>query len=232
MNNEKLAQLIADYRDGKITAEEFSARRGGINGGESPHPERPVMNTPDCPPMPTNTKILIGIGGGILLMLCVIAFLMFWNSPEQVAKRALHQFSKGINQETQESIHETHALRIIADLRYIKIAALMFFVENADKINHSDFFVGNTREIIAKFGKYMDDPEALDKDGDYMIMTLTDNTCLIKKLLSQTPVEVRNILAERAKEAGLYNGNRIYDEKTREYYSGEPDGLYYIIKDS
>lgn len=109
MDKEKLAQLIADYRDGKITAEEFSARRGGINGGESPHPERPVMNTPDCPPMPTNTKILIGIGGGILLMLCVIAFLIFWNSPEQVAKRALPGLLKAQEEAEQKVKQEMEA---------------------------------------------------------------------------------------------------------------------------
>ena len=196
MDKERLAQLIADYREGKITAEEFSAKRAEMQG-LGPLTDRHESNetVPAKTPMSQNAKILLWLGSGIFLMLCVITFLLFWNSPEQVAKRALHQFSKGINQETQESIHETHALRIIADLRYIKIAALMFFVENADKINHSDFFIGNTREIIAKFGKYMDDPESLDKDGDYMIMTLTDNTCLIKKLLSQTPVEVRRLLA-------------------------------------
>ena len=121
MDNERLAQLIADYREGKITAEEFSARRNGINGDGSPQPERPVMNTPDCPPMPTNTKILIGIGGGILLMLCVIALLMFWNSPEQVATRALGDMFKAMHQETQESVHEAHALRIITDLRPWKL---------------------------------------------------------------------------------------------------------------
>lgn len=109
MDKEKLAQLIADYRDGKITAEEFSARRGGINGGESPHPERPVMNTPDCPPMSTNTKILIGVGGGILLMLCVIAFLLFWNSPEQVAKRALPGLLKAQEEAEQKAKQEMEA---------------------------------------------------------------------------------------------------------------------------
>ena len=64
MDKEKLAQLIADYRDGKITAEEFSARRGGINGGESPQSERPVADTSARSLMSTNTKILIGVGGG------------------------------------------------------------------------------------------------------------------------------------------------------------------------
>lgn len=102
MDKERLAQLIADYREGKITAEEFNARRDDINGDGSPQSERPVMNAPGRPPMPTNTKILIGIGGGIFLMLCIIAFLMFWNSPEQVAKRALPGLLKAQEEAQQE----------------------------------------------------------------------------------------------------------------------------------
>ena len=195
MDKERLAQLIADYREGKITAEEFNARRNGINGDGSPEPDRPVLNNPDRSTMPTSTKILIGIIGGILLMLCIIAFLMFWNSPEQVAKRALGDMFKGMHQETQTSVHEAHALRIITDLRRIKAAALMFFASNTGRIDLHDFFIGNTQGIVAKFGEYLDNPESLDPDGDYMIITLTDNTCLIKKLLSQTPVEVRRLLA-------------------------------------
>lgn len=232
MDKEKLAQLIADYRDGKITAEEFSARRNDINGDGSPQSERPVADTSARSPMSTNTKILIGIGGGILLMLCVIAFLLFWNSPEQVSTRALGDMFKAMHQETQESVHEAHALRIITDLRRIKAAALMFFASNTGRIDLHDFFIGNTQGIVAKFGEYMDNPESLDPNGDYMIITLTDNTCFIKKLLSQTPVEVRKILVERAKTVGLYNGNRIYDKTTREYYAGDPDGLYYLINDN
>ena len=232
MDKERLAQLIADYREGKITAEEFNARRDDINGDGSPQSERPVMNAPGRPPMPTSTKILIGIIGGILLMLCIIAFLMFWNSPEQVAKRALGDMFKGMHQETQTSVHEAHALRIITDLRRIKAAALMFFASNTGRIDLHDFFIGNTQGIVAKFGESLDNPESLDPDGDYMIVTLTDNTCFIKKLLSQTPIEVRKILVERAKDVGLYNGNRIYDKATREYYAGDPDGLYYLINDN
>ena len=85
--------------------------------------------------------------------------------------------------------------RIITDLRCKKAAALMFFADNAGRIDLHDFFIGNTQGIVAKFGEYLDNPESLDPDGDYMIITLTDNTCLIKKLLSQTPVEVRRLLA-------------------------------------
>ena len=109
MDKEKLAQLIADYREGKITAEEFNTRRNGINGDGSPQSERSVADAPARSPMSMNTKILIGLGGGILLMLCVIAFLLFWNSPEQVAKRALPGLLKAQEEAEQKAKQEMEA---------------------------------------------------------------------------------------------------------------------------
>lgn len=47
MDKEKLAQLIADYREGKITAEEFNAQRNSMEGKSdtSQNPAPGVLGT-------------------------------------------------------------------------------------------------------------------------------------------------------------------------------------------
>lgn len=112
MDKEKLAQLMTDYLAGKITAEEFSTKKAETQGrGLAPSTERLVSNgtVPTKPSMSSTAKILLGLGCGIFLMLCVIAFLLFWNSPEQVAKRALPGLLKAQEEAEQKAKQEMEA---------------------------------------------------------------------------------------------------------------------------
>lgn len=110
MDKEKLVQLMADYREGKISAEEFSAKRAEMqSSGTLTERHRSNETAPAKTPMSPNAKILLWLGSGIFLMLCVIAFLLFWNSPEQVAKRALPGLLKAQEEAEQKAKQEMEA---------------------------------------------------------------------------------------------------------------------------
>lgn len=112
MDKEKLVQLMADYREGKISAEEFSAKRAEMqSSGTLTERHRSNETAPAKTPMSPNAKILLWLGSGIFLMLCVIAFLLFWNSPEQVAKRALPRLLKAQEEAEQKAKQEREAER-------------------------------------------------------------------------------------------------------------------------
>ena len=96
------------------------------------------------------------------------------------------------------AVASARALTIINDLRSLKEAALLFYLDNPD-----------TAPTIAKLKKYIDNSEKIEDTGSKYDITKNDTTgeYFISYDLTSEPnkAEVIKRLASRAKSAGLYS---------------------------
>ena len=173
------------------------------------HPEAEFEETPNpeiATPSPArksfsadNNNLILGGIGAIVLMLAVIAWLLFSNSPEQVAKRTIRNL-EAIEAQAQSGFDD-----IYSSMRAIRAACLMFGAENIDNpkalknISFSDI------------SKYLDDPKQIyqtwnlsfehDTRGTMLVYNLKDTDMGVKQKLEELSLRAPSVLTGSASGA-------------------------------
>lgn len=185
--DEEKRRLFEDYREGKITAAEFTAMREALNSGtETPTPARKSSSG-------IGRNLLFGGIGVIVLLLAVIAWLLFSNSPEQQARRLVRNLDVIGTQEKQVQDEASH---IIACMRLLKAAYMMF---EADSFNNPGA-LQNVRypDLI----KYIDHPGDIYQTENLSFERQTRGMVLVYNL-KNTDKGVKQRLEEKAEQLGL-----------------------------
>ena len=215
MTKEEL-QLWRDKQAGLITQEEFNAQWAALRAAPNPAPD-PVQPQPRASAvakqpqgLPLNTKILIGIGAGVIGMLAVIAFLLFWHSPEQTGKRFAKEL---VESAKKEGSVNSRVNLILEDLQHIRDAAGEYYYDNyrRKKDAHApdkNLFLENNTAILNIFGKYLL-LEDIVRRGEYSMATLDDGTWMLSRNMKSFPKNVRQALIPHAKKHALFKGKDL-----------------------
>jgi general secretion pathway protein G len=124
------------------------------------------------------------------------------------------------------------AMNIVSELRNLKTATMMFFVDSMDVVNAggAKTAIDVTGSAKTLLGKYMDNPEKLTEL--YMFRTATIGNGMrwfIGYNLSNVTSEVKEKLEGKAKSTGLLAGNGTSTPTSLTDYFGKSDSSVWVI---
>ena len=117
------------------------------------------------------------------------------------------------------------AVNIVNDLRGMKEAILMYYLDNMDKLEGSNASLGELKDMLAG---YVDNHEKYN-DGHYGVYVGSDGKWYVKYTFLENDsgvAEIKKSLAGRAKSAGLY---QIPAQGAKSVYT-EGDAVYMIVR--
>jgi hypothetical protein len=206
--HEQKKKLFEDYRAGRITAEQFNELRNALTPPVAESFHRPQTQT-------LNFKLL---GGLVVFFLAVIAFLLFWNSPEQTAKRFVRNIEAVNNaiDNDPKAQARARAVDIVSSLRNLKAASMMFYADYMDEINDRRIVI-DTHNSVHFLMEYLDNPEKHRKGFTFVGETVAGSQhWYVGADVSQESKDVRRQLQQRAREAGLVGSDKTtpYNENS------------------
>jgi len=160
------------------------------------------------PPRPSrDVRVLVAIGIVNTILLSLIAFLLFWHSPEMTAQRIANR----LNEVAAETALESEAVMIASSMRMLKSAGVMAIASMPDRSGslHID-------EVVP----FLDDVSMI-KDGidKYRIMQ-HDGTWYICRAMDDVPRNVKEKLAGLAEKHQLLQdvGGSLYTQNGAELF--------------
>lgn len=163
------------------------------------------------------TLTLIAVLGSlIVILMAIIAFLLYWNSPEKVAERSAQQLVKTIDIITEET-EKNEASILISEIRTMKAATMMATMDQRTKS------MGKDQETLAidDVLPYLEDaPVGYHEAGVYKII-FENNSWYLARSMIGVPVNIRRRIAEAAQEHSLFQdteNNTLYTESSMELF--------------
>lgn len=140
-----------------------------------------------------NQTLIVFFGSLIVILLAIIAFLLYWNSPEKIAARAIQNLEKNIESISKET-EKNEAIILISEMRSMRAATIMAIADM-----HKEQKELTLADIMPYLGR-----SPIGYQEAKMYRTFKKNsTWYLARSMSNVPVKIRRRIAEVAKENSL-----------------------------